>query len=127
MLTSSRHGVFETFQRVGYNVRPSVENRRKRFVAGRSRRGFYRVAKRKRMREPGPERGRRETAGQREMYKGVKAGRGRNEIDTAGEVWRFSPFRHELRNFHPRPILADSETIGTHSFRIFMNFVSLLY
>lgn len=76
----------------------SVENRRKRFVANRSRRGFYRVAWTN-GREFGPERERRVRVA-KGMYKGVKASRGRSEIDTAGEVWRFPPFRHNSRDYN---------------------------
>lgn len=61
-----------------------MENRRKHFVANKSRRGFYRVVWTSGW-EFGPERERRDRA-VKGMYKGVKAGRGRSEIDTAGEV-----------------------------------------
>lgn len=76
--------VFGTFRSSGYDVRPSVENCRKRFVTNKSRRGFYRVVCTNR-REFGPERERRDQA-VKGMYKGVKTGRGRSEIDTVEEV-----------------------------------------
>lgn len=56
----SRDVVFGTFRNSGYDVRSSVENHRKRFVAGKSRRVFYRDAWRRR--EFGPEWERRNRA-----------------------------------------------------------------
>lgn len=80
---------------------------RKHFVANRSRRGFYRVVWTS-GREFGPERERRGRAA-KGMYKGVKAGRGRSEIDTAGEVSLAIPAISSRARFQfMTDIIADS-------------------
>lgn len=98
---TSRHAVFGTFRNSGYDIRPSVENHRKR------RQESPGILPRRVEEEEGVWSGMREEKPGCEggCIKGESWGRGRSEIDTAREESLAIPAisSRELRNFHSWP------------------------